>query len=348
MTPIDGSGLRTYHLQGRSKKVKSKKVLFSLFAVVAVTSFFFTLSPISAIAQDFPTKPITLYCGFAAGGTVDLVARSLASGVEKLLGVPVVVETKAGGSSTLCAGLTASKKPDGYTLGIVTSDAVTRLPDLIKVPYDPLKDFTWIGQYVSTIGGLVVHADSPIKTAQEFITYAKAHPGMTYGSSGINSHQGIPIELFAKCKGLQLKEIPYSGGAESVTQMLGKHTDFLCGSGSHIPYVVQGKFRMLFVDMTDKRDPDFPNVPTLKELGCPDIPPNTHLILAPKGMPDAIANKLADAFKKVSEGAEFQKLLKQIQLPYNFKTRVQLDKDIPAEVALYKDYHKKSGTKKSF
>ena len=235
---------------------------FRLLYLTGVTMIVFLGLPHVASAQDFPNRPITLYCGFAAGGTVDLVARSLASGAEKLLGVPVVVETKAGGSSTVCAGLTASKKSDGYTLGIVTSDAVTRLPDLIKVPYDPMKDFTWIGQYVSTIGALVVHADSPIKTAQEFVTYAKAHPGLTYGSSGINSHQGIPIELFAQCKGLKIKEIPYKGGAESVTAMLGKHTDFHCGSGSHIPYVLQGKFRMLFVTMTDVRNPEFPDVPT--------------------------------------------------------------------------------------
>jgi tripartite-type tricarboxylate transporter receptor subunit TctC len=233
-------------------------------------------------------------------------------------------------------------------LGIVTSDAITRLPDLLKVTYDPLKDFTFIGQYVSGIAALVVHNDSPIKTIEEFIAYAKTRPGLTYGSSGINSHNAIPIELFAKCKGLQFKEIPYKGGAESVTQMLGKHTDFHCGSGSHIPYVEQGQFRMLFVSMTDKRDPNHPNVPTVKELGCPDIPPNTHLILAPKGMPDAVANKLEDVFKKASEGVEFQNLLKTIKLHYNFKTRAQSNKDIPEEIALFKEYHKSTGTKKAF
>ena len=220
--------------------MKRKRTPFGWLVVVALTLWLSAVSIGSAVAQDFPNKPITLYVGFAAGGTVDLVARSLANGAKKILGQPILVETKAGGSSTICAGLTASKKPDGYTLGIVTSDAVTRLPDLIKVTYDPLKDFTWIGQYVNTIGALVVHADSPFKTVQDFITYAKAHPGMTYGSSGINSHQGIPIELFAQCKGLQFKEIPYSGGAESITQMLGKHTDFLCGSGTHIPHVGPG------------------------------------------------------------------------------------------------------------
>jgi len=323
-----------------------KKVAGLLLVMGVALAFGLGISQ-SALAQDYPKQPITLYCGFAAGGTVDLVARSLASGAEKILGVPVVVETKAGGSSMVCAGLVASKKPDGYTLGIVTSDAITRLPGLVKVAYDPLKDFTFIGQYVSGIAALVVHADSPIKTVDEFITYAKAHPGMTYGSSGINSHNAIPIELFAKCKGLQFKEIPYSGGAESVTQMLGKHTDFHSGSGSHIPYVEQGKFRMLFVCMTDKRDPNHPDVPTLKELGCPDIQANTHLILAPKGLPDAIADKLESAFKKAWEGQDFQNMvLKRIKLNLNFRTRAQTNQDLPAQFEFFKEYYKTAGIKK--
>jgi tripartite-type tricarboxylate transporter receptor subunit TctC len=304
--------------------------------------------PISAQAQDYPTKPITLYVGFAAGATTDLVARALASGAEKLFGVPVVVETKAGGSSTLSAGLIASKKPDGYTLGVVSSGAIKRLPDLIKVPYDPMKDFTFIGQYSAYSAGLVVHSDSPIKTAEEFIAYAKAHPGLTYGSSGINSHQGISIQLLAQCKGLQLKEIPYTGGAESITQMLGKHTDFLCGSGSHHPYVQQGKLRLLIVNQTDKRDPDYPNVPTLKELGCTDVPPDTLIVIGPRGMSDPVANKLADVFKKVADGAEFQNVLAQIKCPYAFKTREQLERDMISEYEWYKEYHKKTGTKRIF
>ena len=328
--------------------MKPKSNILGWLLVGGLTLALLTGASPLAQAQDFPNKPITIYCGFAAGATVDIVTRSLAGGAEKLLGVPVVVENKVGASGTVCAGLTASKKPDGYTLGLMTSDAVTRLPDLIKVSYDPLKDFTFIGQFVSGITALVVHADSPIKTVQDFITYAKAHPGMTYGSPGINSHNGITIQLFAECKGLQLKEIPMMGGAEAVTQMLGKHTDFLCGSGSHLPYVEQGKFRMLVVTMTDKRDPNYPDVPTLRELGCQDIQPNTHILLAPKGMPNEIASKLEAVFKKVSEGEEFQKVSKQIKLPYAYKSRAQLEKDIPAEIEWFKAYHKRTGTKKAF
>ncbi len=110
-----------------------KKVAGLLLVMGVALAFGLGISQ-SALAQDYPKQPITLYCGFAAGGTVDLVARSLASGAEKILGVPVVVETKAGGSSMVCAGLIASKKPDGYTLGIVTSDAITRLPAWSRWP----------------------------------------------------------------------------------------------------------------------------------------------------------------------------------------------------------------------
>jgi tripartite-type tricarboxylate transporter receptor subunit TctC len=124
--------------------------------------------------------------------------------------------------------------------------------------------------------------------------------------------------------------------------------DFLCGAGSHLPYVQQGKFRMLIVNQMDKRDPDYPSVPTLKELGCPDVPPNTQIIIGPKEMPDAIGDKLAAAFKKVSDGPEFQQVLKQIKSPYLYKDRKTLEKDMRAEYELYKEYHKKTGTKRAF
>jgi tripartite-type tricarboxylate transporter receptor subunit TctC len=301
--------------------------------------------PVSIPAQNFPNKPITVYCGYVAGATTDIVTRALASGAEKILGVPVVVENKAGGASMVAAGLIATKKPDGYTMGIVSSDAIMRLPDLVKVNYDPMKDFTFIGQYAGYSGGLIVHSDSPLKTIDEFIAYAKANPGMTYGSNGPNIHQAMSIELLAQCKGIKFKQIPYQGGAEANTALLGKHVGFLCGAGSHLPYVQQGKFRLLMVFQTNTRDPNNPDVPTLKELGCPDVEPQTQIMIAPKGMSDEVYKKLGDAFKKVADGDEFQKILKQIKSPYNFKDRAQLEKDLASEYQFYKEYHRKTGVK---
>lgn len=329
-------------------KSKKKNQIFSVLFVGAMTAVLSIGLTLPGQAQDFPNQAITLYSGFAAGGSVDTTSRAIAKGAEEILGVPVQVENKTGGSGTVCAGLISSKKPDGYSVGMVASDAITRLPDLIKVPYDPLKDFTYIGQYVTGLSSLVVHADSPIKTIDQFVAYAKAHPGLTYGSSGINSHNAIPLEVFSTCKGLKFKEIPFQGGAESVVAMLGKHTDFLCGSGSHIAYVDQGKFRMLFVAWNEKRLPDYPDVPTLLELGCPDVPANTHIILAPKGLPKAVADKLEAAFKKSSESALFQNVRKRIKHPYTYKSRAQCEKDFPVESAYFKEYHRKYGIKTVF
>lgn len=324
--------------------MKTKSCIFQMFLFYSAVCIVLIGVPVSIQAQDFPNKPITIYCGFAAGATTDIVARALANGVEKLLGVPVMVEQKVGGNATVAAGLVATKKPDGYTLSYVSSDAIMRLPFLMKVPYNPMKDFTYIGQYAYYAGALVVHADSPIKTAEEFIAYAKAHPGLTYATGGKNSHQGLPIRLLAECKGLQFTEIPYTGGAEAVTNMLGKHVDFLAGSGSHYPYVDQGKFRQLIMHHRYDRNPDYPDVPTLRELGCPDVQSNAHLLIGPIGMTDAVYNKLSTAFRKIADSAELQALLKQIRSPYcPAMTREALKKEMEDQYKYYIDYYKKAG-----
>ena len=302
--------------------------------------------PVVSGADEYPNKPITLYCGYVAGATTDLTTRALAMGAEKILGVPVMVENKPGGSSTVCAALLASKKADGYTLGVIDSGVITKSPHIHKVTYNPQKDFTPILQYSRFIGGLVVHSDSPVKTVDDFIAWAKSKPGLTYGTPGQYTQQHLAVELFSQCKNLNLKHVPYKGGAEAITAFLGKHTDFLGGSGSHIPYVRQGQFRLLFVYNAAKRDPAFPDLPIQKELGCEDCPPTGMVLAGPKGMPDPMVKKVFEAFKKVGDGAEFQNLLKQLNLPYDFKDRAQLEKELPVETEWYRTFLKKFGVKK--
>ncbi len=299
----------------------------------------------AASAQTYPEKPITVYCAFNAD-TTDLTTRALAAGAEKILGQPVVVENKPGGGSSVCAGLIASKKPDGYTLAVISTGALRILPHTMKVSYDPLKDFTLIMQYSRYIGGLTVLSESPIKTIDEFITYAKAHPGLSYGSAGMNTQQYFAVELFAQCKGLKFKHVPMKSGAESSTALIGKHTDFAAGSGTHLRYVKQGVFRELMVYNTDKRNPNFPNVPTLKELGCQDFPANGLVFVGPKGVPQPIVTKVAEALKKVADGPDFQKLLANADMPYDYKDQAQLEKDIPVQYEAAKDMLAKMGVKK--
>jgi tripartite-type tricarboxylate transporter receptor subunit TctC len=313
------------------------------FLVLGLISAFIIVSPPSAAGQAYPDKPVTVYCGFQPGATTDLTARALASGAEKILGVPFVVENKPGGGATVAPALLASKKPDGYTIAVIPSGALVVRPHLLKLAYNPLKDFTYLVQYSRYIGGLCVHSDSPLKTIDEFIAYAKEHPGLSYGSSGTYTQQQLAVELLAKCKELTFKHIPTKGGAEFNILLLGKQTDFVAGSGSHIPFVKQGAFRMLLVYNTDVRDPAYPDIPTLKELGCEDVPAGYYIVVGPKGMPPAISKKLVETFKKVTEGPDFQKMLANNNLPYDFKDQEQLEKDMPAHYQWFKKYFQETG-----
>ncbi len=299
-----------------------------------------------AVADTYPDKPITLYIGYAAGATTDLTARAMAQGAEKLLGVAVVPENKAGGGATVAAGLLASKKPDGYTLAVVSTGVLSVRPQLLNLSYDPLRDFTVLMQYSHYVGSLVVRSDAPWKNIDEFIAYAKKNPGMAYASTGTHTQQQIAIEVLRQCKGLEFKHVPTKGGTESNTALLGGHVQFATGAGAHLPLVQQGAFRQLAIFHLDKRDPLFPDVPTLKEIGCPDNPALGYVILGPAGMPAAVTKKLQEVFKQVAQSAEFQQLLQKFNLPYDYKDQAQLAKDVPAEAEWYKNFFQKLGIKK--
>lgn len=323
------------------KTIRSLKI-----ACVALGLQLALLSTAPAIADTYPDKPITLYIGYSPGGTTDLSARGLAQGVEKVLGVPVVPENKPGAGATVATGLVASKKPDGYSLAVVSTGVLSVRPQLLNLSYDPERDFTLLMQYSSYVGSLVVKSDAPWKTIDEFIAYATKNPGMAYGSSGMHTQQQIAIEVLAECKGLTFKHVPYKGGNLSNTALLGGHVQFATGAGSHLPLVQQGAFRQLAIFHRKTRDPMFPDLPTLTELGCPDNPALGYLVLGPKGMPAAVVKKLEDAFKQAAESAEFQQLLKKFNLPYDYKDRQQLAKDIPAETEWYRKFFEKIGAKK--
>jgi tripartite-type tricarboxylate transporter receptor subunit TctC len=315
------------------------------FAIAGLGLLFLFWAPFVS-AQTYPDRPITIYCAYTAD-TTDMTARSLAEGVEKILGVPVVVENKPGGGSTVCAGLLATKKPDGYTLGVISTGALRLLPHLMKISYNPMKDFTLLMQYSRFLGGLCVLSESPMKTVDDFIAYAKAHPNLSYGSPGMYSQQNLAVELFAQCKGLKFKHVPFKSGAETSTALLGKHIDFAAGSGTHIRYVKQGAFRELLVYNSNKRNQYNPKVPTLEEIGCQDFPANAMLLVGPKGLPEPIAKKLGETFKKVADSAGFQEKLVSLDLPYDYKGQAQLEKEIPQLYEAGKNLLEKMGAKKA-
>lgn len=301
------------------------------------------LSPTIASAE-FPDRPITMYVAYAAGATTDLTARALAQGVEKILGVPVAVENKAGGGATVANSLLASKKPDGYTVLVTSTGSITMRPLLMKLSYTA-EDFTPLMQYSEYVGSLVVNADAPWKNINEFVEHAKKNPGMSYASSGTHTQQQVGMEAFALCKGLKFKHVPTKGGSESNTALMGKHVNFATGSGSHLPLLKQGVFRQLLIFHRTERDPHFLDTPIMKDIGCPPTNPASGLIVvAPAKLPEAEATKLKAAFKQAAEAPEFKKLLEGFTMPYIYKDGAQVAKEIPAEIAWYKDYFAKTGT----
>ena len=329
--------------------MKSMRRVFRSFPIWPLSlSLIFLLLPGLIYAQEFPTKPITLYCGFGAGAATDITARMLASEAEKTLGVPIVVENKPGGGTTVCASLVASKKGDGYILGLGSSQVITASPHLMILSYDPLKDFTPIMQYTYYLSALIVLSESPFKTINDLIAYAQTHPGMSYGSTGMYGQSHLSTFQLARCKGLQLKHVPFNSGTAVATALLGKHVDMATSGDRLMSYVKQGLMRLLVNYNVETRDPAFPEVPILTELGCRDIPPNRMFIYGPKGLPDSASLKLSEAFKKASETPKFQKLLKDLDLPYSFKGRSQLEKELPEEHEFLKNFFNEIGVKRGF
>ncbi len=309
--------------------------------------FLFTLfCPLIGFSQDFPTKPITIYCGFEAGATTDLTARALAEAGQKIFGVPVVVENKAGGGSTVAASLVASKKPDGYTLAVVASSAMDVRHIMLAPPYNPAKDFTFLMVYGNYVGGICVLKESPFKTLNDLLDHARKNPGsLSYSSSGIGANQQLAVDYLAKQAKVSFKHVPFKGGAPASTALIGKHVDFTAGAGIHLNYVKQGIFRMLAVTSAEQRDPEFPEVPSLKDLGYQDLPPQQYLLLAPKGLPAPISKKLEDSFRQAVHSAEFKKVMKNLSVPFSFKDRRQLEADFPGTYKFYADLLKEIGIK---
>ncbi|MBP1717960.1 MAG: hypothetical protein H6Q43_1398, partial [Deltaproteobacteria bacterium] len=172
-------------------------------------------------AQEYPTKPITFVIPYPAGGSTDLTGRAMANAAKKYLGQPLICENKSGGGGTVGPSLVLSKPPDGYTIGI-SSGAVTIAYHMGKLNFNPLEDTTPIIRYTSYVFGMVVRADAPWKTMQEFVKYAKENPGrVTYGTPGVGTNPHLAMEELGIITGIKLVHMPFKGGAEAATALLG-------------------------------------------------------------------------------------------------------------------------------
>lgn len=218
----------------------------------------------------YPTHTINLIVPFVAGASSDALGRLVARSVSEQLKQAVIVENKGGAGGILGADYVRRQKPDGYTFMLTTDGILSVNPSIHKsLPYDPLHDFTPLSIAAVAPVVLIVNTDSPFKSMQDIIDYAKSHPPgtLTYGSSGVGTSQHIAGELFNEMAGVTIKHVPYKGGAPALTDLLGGHTSLMFGQiPSAKDLADAGKIRILGIG-SPKRSAVLPDVQTLDELG---------------------------------------------------------------------------------
>ncbi len=294
-----------------------KKLRYVLL-FLAIFCFIVLFSSQPSAKEEFPTRPITLLVGMAAGGLFDVQGRLLAEIVEKYLGKPVLVNNMPGMNGLLMMQNLTRQKPDGYTIGIGSGSYIVTYPLIEKIPLN-YKDFTYIRAYCKHPQNLSVRSDSPWKTFKEFVEYAKKNPGkVRYATWGPISTVSLQMRLIAKQQQIDWIHVPYKGDAPAVTAILGGHADAVGLSATVVPYVKSGHLRLLAVLLKD-RWKEFPDVPTLYELGY-DLPYLTDWtsisgIVAPKGLAGLPFEKLESAFSKAFEDPAFIKLMQQYYVP---------------------------------
>ncbi|PYO02460.1 MAG: Tat pathway signal protein [Candidatus Rokuibacteriota bacterium] len=277
-----------------------------------------------ASAQDYPTRPITLVAPFPPGGVADLTARPVAATLEKVLKNPVGVVNKTGAAGAVGMQYVATSRPDGYTLLLALS-SISIIPEADKIfgrpPAFTVEQFAPIALVSADPTILVVRAESPWKTAKEFIDDAQKRPGqISYSSSGVYGTLHMAMALLEHGANVKLRHVPYSGAGPALTAILGGHVDALAsGPAVVLPHIKAGKLRAL-AGWGDKRVAALPEVPTFKELGYPDAEFYIWAgVFAPRGTPEPVLARLREAMRQVVGDSEFKGAMEKLETPIAFK-----------------------------
>jgi tripartite-type tricarboxylate transporter receptor subunit TctC len=273
------------------------RILLAVAVGVAILTGFPASGPVLAA---WPERPVTLLVGFAPGGTMDLSARALARAAEKLLGKPVVVENKTGGTGPVALAALLSQKADGYTLCATPSSVLIRVSQMQRVPFKPLTGFRPILGFTTPQLGIVVKKDAPWKSMAALVAYAKKNPGrLKYATTGVGSTTHAAVEEVAAREKVRMVHVPYKGSIEALTALLGGHVDFASVTSEFIPSVKAGQARLLV---------------TMKEAGYDFTNDAVYAVVAPANLPPEIAGKMEDAFARAVRDREFLQALDRIDL----------------------------------
>ena len=315
--------------------MKLKFILAFLFSALAISSH-----------AAYPDKPIKFLVPWPPGGATDQVARILVQPLTKELGVSVFVENKGGAGGNIGTQTFVQEKPDGYSILMATSSTNAAGPHLFaNQGFNAAKDFSPVILVCTIPNIMVVPASSPWSSLKDLIADAKQNPGkFTYGSAGIGASQHLAGAQFKTVTGLDIRHVPYKGSGPAAVDLMAGHIDMMLDTGS-MANIKGGKLKALAV-ASDKRIPELPNVPTMKEAGVPMVANAWYGVMLPAGAPKEVAEKLNAAFNRVLKDPEVRKHLQSIGAVVDGGSVAEFTKFSQSEIKRYEGIVKMSGAPK--
>ena len=294
----------------------------------------------------YPDKPIKIVVPWAPGGATDQIARLLAQPLSQSLGVPVVVENKAGAGGVVGTQIFVKEKADGYTLLLATSSTNAAAPHLYaKLGFDPIADFTPVVSLSSIPNVMVVPVKSPWKTLKDIEDAARKAPGnYTYGSAGIGGSQHLAGAQFKTAAKLDIRHVPYKGSGPAAQDLLAGHIDMMIDTGS-LGSIRGGLLRPIAV-ASSKRLTVLPNVPTFQEAGTPMLASAWYGITLPREAPAEVVQRLNAEFNKILKSPEVQQKLIAMGAEIDGGTAAEFASFVASEIKRYEAIVKDSGAPK--
>jgi tripartite-type tricarboxylate transporter receptor subunit TctC len=280
----------------------------SLFAVCIGLATLIALLPLSAQAQPFPSKPLRIVVGYSAGGAVDTIARTLGQSLSASMGEQVLVDNKPGAGSNIAVKSVIEAPPDGYTLLLAANALAANMALYTPAPFDAEKDLVPVALIGRVPVVIAANAAAPYSTIAQLISAAKAKPGsIAFATPGNGSTPHMAAELFARAAGISLLHIPYRGGAQAVTDVVGGQVPLLAMNALEVkPQAASGKLKVLAV-LSPQRSPIFPEVPTIAESGFKGFESSVwYALMAPAKTPQAVVDRLHAEVQKALQSPEMR------------------------------------------